>query len=294
MEQLLDNLQEFKRIIERQQDEINSLKQVHSVQSRSKPDQSQAGREPKVASPEFFSGNRKKARFFLLQLKNVFLAQPERFSSDNNRVAYAISFLRDVAFEWISPYLETNSMMLTSFEAFEEAFNIAFSDVDRRRNSEKELLSLKQGKRPVSALVSEFQRLAFETKMNADALFPLFYQTLNEDVKDELCKCERPETIDEYYRLAIRIDDRLFERRKEKRLNLPPTFQRTFLSRPSPTPSESTAMIVDNVQRRGPLSKSEKERRIKEDLCMYCGAKDHKVLTCPVKPNKQVNSKARV
>src|SRR6185312_11697636 len=274
---LVERLQEFKNIIDRQQSEINSLKQANNISSFSKSDQKQNFKEPKVASPEFFHGHRKKARSFLLQLKNVFLAQPERFASDNNRVAYAISFLRDVAFEWIAPHLEVNSMMLTSFEDFEEAFNVAFSDVDRRRNAERELLCLKQGKRPVSALVSEFQRLAFETKMNADALFPLFYQTLNDDVKDELCKCERPTSIEEYYRLAIRIDDRLFERRTEKRSNFIPTFPRSFSPKPLQQPvTESTAMIVDNIQRRGPLSKNEKERRIKENLCMYCGAKDHK------------------
>lgn len=36
----------------------------------------------------------------------------------------------------------------------------------------------------------------------------LFYNGLKEEVKDELYKEERPDTIDKYIAIAIRIDDR--------------------------------------------------------------------------------------
>jgi hypothetical protein len=82
-------------------------------------------REPKVASPEFFTGNRKKSRAFLLQLKNVFRGQPECFQSSSVKVTYAISFLRDLAFDWISPFLENDHAILESFEEFEEKFSVS-------------------------------------------------------------------------------------------------------------------------------------------------------------------------
>ena len=54
--------------------------------------------EVKVAAPEFFTGNRKKTRISLLQLKNVFNPQPSRFSNDAAKVTYTISYLCDAAF----------------------------------------------------------------------------------------------------------------------------------------------------------------------------------------------------
>ena len=50
--------------------------------------------EPKVADPEFFTGQRKKTRTFLLQLQNVFFAQPDRYHSSKSKVSFSISFLR--------------------------------------------------------------------------------------------------------------------------------------------------------------------------------------------------------
>ena len=71
--------------------------------------------EPKVADPEFFTGVRKKTRTFLLQLQNVFFAQPARYTESKSKVSFAISFLRGAAMEWIVPYLESNHSMLNSF-----------------------------------------------------------------------------------------------------------------------------------------------------------------------------------
>jgi hypothetical protein len=89
-------------------------------------------REPKEASPAFFNGNRKDSRNFLLQLKNVFLVQRARFTSKVNKVAYAISYLRGVAFDWVSPFLESNSDILKNFADFEKAFLLALGDIDRK------------------------------------------------------------------------------------------------------------------------------------------------------------------
>jgi hypothetical protein len=38
----------------------------------------------------------------------------------------------------------------------------------------------------------------------------LFYNGLKEDIKDELYKVDRPNSLDEYIGIAIRIDERLY------------------------------------------------------------------------------------
>ena len=111
---------------------LTSLEEVITQQQAMLTTLSNSGptkeREPKLASPEFYTGNRKKSRAFLLQLRNVFYAQPDRFRSDQNKVAYAISFLRDTAFAWVAPLVERNSDFLSTFERFAEHFLVSFGD----------------------------------------------------------------------------------------------------------------------------------------------------------------------
>ena len=37
---------------------------------------------------------------------------------------------------------------------------------------------------------------------------------------------------------------------------------------------------------RGPLSESERDYRRRRRLCMYCGAADHLIRACPVRPQR--------
>ena len=43
-----------------------------------------------------------------------------------------------------------------------------------------------------------------------------FYQGLKSEVKDEVSKLDRPEDFLEYVELAIKLDNRIYERRQEK------------------------------------------------------------------------------
>ena len=76
-------------------------------------------------------------------------------------------------------------------------------------------MMIKQGNRPCSHLVSDFQRLIMEAgwSITAPSVFEIFYKALNEDVKDEIAKQDRPVTTNEYFKMAIKIDNRLNKRK---------------------------------------------------------------------------------
>ena len=93
-------------------------------------------KEPKVAQPEYFTGDRKKSRSFMLQLKNNFHAMPKRYATDEAKVSFAISFLRGPAFEWIAPYLERQDANLSSFAGFETIFKTPFHDISAEKRAE--------------------------------------------------------------------------------------------------------------------------------------------------------------
>ncbi|KAH8203667.1 hypothetical protein TruAng_002197 [Truncatella angustata] len=59
----------------------------------------------------------------------------------------------------------------------------------------------------------------FEDKLKSDndAFITLFYAGLREDIKDKVAKEDRPEEFDDYVERIVKIDNRLYKKRLEKR-----------------------------------------------------------------------------
>jgi hypothetical protein len=281
------------------QSEINMLKQATtelrnatpSVYNQNVPSITTVPiREPRLNDPELFTGNKKKARSFILQCRNIFLSQPMTYNTDSAKVAFIISFLRGPAFEWVSPYLEVADDCLHNIDLFLELFNAAFSDIDRKTEVAKQLTEIKQGTRGAATLVSEFHRLAVESKWPDSVLIQLFYNALNSNLKDEICRFDRPDNIDEFYKLAVRLDNRLTERKNERKGD-----QERVPYKPAPR-KDPNAMIIGTTQFKAKtvednsdtdshnskrtLSKEERQYRKDNNLCAYCGSDEHALNDC--------------
>jgi hypothetical protein len=196
---------------------------------------------------------------------------------------------------------------LSSFQDLIKQFESIFNDPTRLQDAERRLLSLKQGRRAVTQMLPEFQTLVFTTGWNEDNLFRIFLDTLNEDVRDELLRENRPAKFQDYINRAIAIDRQLTERRLDRLQRRPATWQpsqrpatpalaqdqsrnpATWHSsqRPS-TPTlaqdQSRPMELDNLAtntRRGPLTLEERQHRMSNNLCIVCGKPGHFKNTCP-------------
>ncbi|KAH9255965.1 hypothetical protein BASA81_006003 [Batrachochytrium salamandrivorans] len=126
---------------------------------------------------------------------------------------------------------------------------------------------------------------------------------------------------------AIRIDNRIFERRQEQQYN-PRPFQRNpppiqpilrinsqqyqqqdmetpnhhpanQLSAPTTSTLTQQRLTSDDMDidfaRRGPLTSSERQQRFSQGLCLVCGQSGHLKATCPrsnshLKPQRQVHA----
>jgi Ty3 transposon capsid-like protein len=252
----------------------------------------------KVSSPEYFDGAPSKCRSFILQLQLVFQAQPLHFSNDAAKVTYAATYLRGSALSWFAPYLENNDLSIThNYTNFIQELSSVFGDPDRIASAERTLMTLAQNNRPAYQYASEFRRVMHETKWNEDALASIFYKGLRDDVKDELCKLEKPDSLVKYMELAIKIDNRLFERRQEKKrsssiLNssqVPHSYIKLSAKPNMSTPerqnflpqASSTPMEISTIHQS--LSPAEKQRRLRSKLCLYCGNPGHFATSCPAK-----------
>jgi hypothetical protein len=304
------------------QSEVNILRQQLATQPQVQLTQpSSSAKEPKVTDPEMYSGKREKTRQFLVGLKRVFLTQPSRFNTEHAKVLYSLGRLSDSALSWSIPLQENNSPLLSSFATFEQALIEAFGVLDKKQDAIRKLRALRQGSQATSQYASNFSRLQYDTGFNDEALRDQFYQGLSDHIKDVLAQqLVEPTTLNELVKLAIRIDNRLFERRQERQHN-PTSSSKTNSSsnsktltydssstsygRPNQTSSSNTSsskyfsgssssgptpMQLDNVSHRGPLSQEEKDRRVRDGCCKYCGEKGHFVDTCPKKPKRSVHA----
>lgn len=79
---------------------------------------------------------------------------------------------------------------------------------------------LKQSSRTVADFAVEFCILATKYDWNAPALKAVFYNALNEKIKDELALRKEPETLNELISLSIKLDNSSRERARYKGLML--------------------------------------------------------------------------
>lgn len=323
-----DNLQtqqpNWEAFIAQQQEQIQQLQaQLAQIQTQSQPPILQttpidqpAGRlsEPKTSPPPEFDGTRaRECRPFLSHCRINFQTQPSRFTTEHSKVFYAIGYLRGPAFELVEPYLdETRNLQrpawLDTFTSFAQYINSAFGVLDEAQQAERRLRSLQQ---TGSAIQYYTRFLSFASLLQWDdqALRSQFYHGLKPHIKDDLAHLDRPDSLESLKDLAIRIDNRLFERLQERKDERPngsggSTFHpnhrfnntmKPFIPhRPvgtGPTPMDIDALNTQSTPR-GPLSEQEKQRRRQKNLCLYCGQPNHTVENCPLRPQASRSAQA--
>ncbi|KAK0141858.1 Retrotransposon-like protein 1 [Merluccius polli] len=170
-------------------------------------------REPPIPAPERYGGDLGQCRSFLLQCSLVFELQPQTFPTDKARITYLISALRGEALTWATAVWERGSTACSDYSVFTEEMRRVFDHPVRGREASQRLLLLKQGSRSVAAFAVEFRTLAVESRWNEEALQGVFLNALCNDVKDKLTTWEESSDLEYLIALAIRMDNRLRERR---------------------------------------------------------------------------------
>jgi len=112
----------------------------------------------------------------------------------------------------------TSSPFLQDFNAFMAEFEAVFGDSDKARTSANKLRRLQQGTRSAIVYASEFRQLACDVNWGEAALIDQFRCGLHDDVQDLLLTLADPSSFSEAITQAIRCNNRLFERRQEKKV----------------------------------------------------------------------------
>lgn len=243
---------------------------------------------PKLPLPEKYDGKRFLFRQFINCVKLHFSVLPNRFQSDLAKTGFVASLLRGSALDWITPYLEKQDEMLSSWATFESRFTAMFDDPHRAKTAVTKLTQLRQGRRSVVAYAAEFRRIIMDADFDNNAQVYWFRAGLADSILDELTHTSAETELDKFIAQCILIDTRLREREVERRRR--PMVPSSSRSPVAPSPD---AMVLDSTssnERHGPISSEERKRRIENDLCLYCGRAGHRKSTCP---SKKGNGQAR-
>ena len=271
----------------------------------------------KLRAPDPFDGTESnKLRSFLVQCQLNFADRPTAFATDRAKVNYAMSYLKGVALAWFEPYyLEVATpgvpppLFMTDYEAFCEELKTNFGPSDPVGDAESKLrtLSMKSDQR-IAKYVVNFNRLATQVLWGENALRYQFYAGLPDRIKDQIANVGKPATLTDLRTLAQNIDHRYWERKAEVTRESKPSSSNPH-NKPSPssssfqksgTSSASTPKAfsskkpnISHLLSEGKLTDSERQRRIKENLCMYCGASGHMAKDCRKRSSTTPKAKAR-
>jgi hypothetical protein len=247
---------------------------------------SQATLTPKLPLPEKYDGKRHSFRQFINTVKLHFSVSPDRFPSDAAKTGFVASLLRGPALDWITPYLEQQDSMLSSWTEFESKFKAMFDDPHRSKTAVAKLTQLRQGRRPVVVYAAEFRRIVMDADFDNNAQAYWFRAGLADSILDELTHTAAETDLEKLIAQCVLIDTRLREREVERS-------RRPMMQPPPRSANAPVPMVLDSATTpapRGPLSPEERKRRVENDLCLYCGRAGHRKASCP---SKSGNGQAR-
>ena len=150
----------------------------------------------------------------------------------------------------------------------------------------------------------EFRTLAADSTWDDAALRSAYRRGLSDAVKDLIIR-DRPATLSELIALSLLMDDRLRERRLERTLRPggAPKLQVTRSTnggtpRETSSPAASISPLMSCPPRsdeepmelaRSRLSQQERDQRMRDHLCLYCGKSGHHIRACPTRPKDQAH-----
>jgi Retrotransposon gag protein len=241
---------------------------------------------PKIALPKQFDGTVSAYRDFMASVRNIFAIHAPRYPTDEIKCRFVGSLLTGDALSWFRYLIETDSPLLTNFEAFVTDLAANYDDPHAQRHAQDALKRLKQGNRSAVTYAARFRRLANLTGYNSEALIEQFRSGLNDEVKDVLATAlDEPEDLETFVHLCIKIDNRTYSRKMEKSnqsLRTRQFHKPTVQQRSGPSPMEIDTVSIHGVGGKT-LSPQELQRRRDQRLCLYCGGANHVVATCPKK-----------
>lgn len=267
-------------------------------------------REPEVPLPSRFKGSKTcSAKHFRNALDTIFVLQPASFPSDPVKVIYIAAFFEGPALSWYLRLVDDGNPSLQSVSEFWDLFLARFKSTVTETDAEVNLLRIRQrnGER-ISEFNARFMDLSNKVPYEERSLRGIYLHSLNRAILTEFDRVLTPPThLDEVMQLCELLESR--QRRLEYLFPDPITISRstnhvrrsnnaTTVSIPRETSGTTKLTTPESNQvtqrhnsgnrstpRRDHLSDSERQNRLENNLCLYCGESGHHIGNCPTRPS---------
>ncbi|KAK3519255.1 hypothetical protein QTP70_023101 [Hemibagrus guttatus] len=177
---------------------------------------------------------------------------------------------------------DCNGFLLQCVEHFKEVFGKPFWD----SSVGEKLCRLRQNKLTVPENALQFRTLSAKSGWNEQALLAAYCQGLDPQVRLHLAAYEDTIGLERLIQLSIRVATRMQSCVDEPQgQSLPNTWhdRPATVSPPEPAPEP---MHLGTSH----LTPAERQRRLTQNLCLYCGAPGHAIPTCPIRPPRPMVS----
>ncbi|KAL0148771.1 hypothetical protein M9458_055949 [Cirrhinus mrigala] len=206
---------------------------------------------PRLAFPEKFDGTPAKCKGFLLQCSLFVSQQPHLYPTDESKVAFVCSLLSGRALDWATAVWHLDRPAYPSFAAFLQRFKEVFQPSTESAQSGW-----------------------------TDEPLKLHYRKgLRPDLQVELACRDENLTLEQYIDLSIRVDNLMSARKPGRLSSTVPLVSPSSETTPEPMQLGATKLTLE-----------ERERRLRGNLCLYCGQAGHIRANCPTRPPRQPSS----
>lgn len=209
---------DYRRLLDRL-NELEAREHQHQrqVYPESRP------KEPKIPPPPEFHGKVSEYRNFMAQCSLTFTLCPRTYSTEESKVLFVVSRLRDQALNWARDIPENPEHPYRhDYQAFKAALDNLYLDRNYRQLCRDKLAHLSQTG-SAAAYSAEFQSLVEPLNWNNDAKCDAFYEGLHDDIKNAMAIVGPAITFDALISQAIGLDQRARQARREKKSAIPST-----------------------------------------------------------------------
>eukprot|EP00833_Pecoramyces_ruminatium_P008767 jgi/Orpsp1_1/1182799/evm.model.c7180000082704.1 len=180
--------------------------------------------------------------------------------------------------------------MSCDYQAFVERMKAVYGDNDFVFIANQKLRVIKQRRLgSITSYINEFNKYADNSSWNEDAKMDAFIAGLQDSIATRILEMfPGPRNLLSLQTIAARIDSRISTRRQFFN-NIPNNSSYEKKSHAKFTPKKKSSNNSNKTFSK--LSKEERERRIREHLCLYCAEPNHTRENCPkLKKNKPSSS----
>jgi hypothetical protein len=271
----------------------------------------------KLPDPPIFYGDQREIRGWMADMNMKLLVNADRYPSLQSQLAYVVSRTGRNAKNQLLPYVKAGVIKFASLEDCFSVLNLAFDDPDRKATALRKLRTLKQGNKPFNEYLTEFQQYIAEVDYNDESKKNTLMGGISDELQDLLVTQDEPLTYSAAVTLLQKLDSKRrarnivysYTRQHTPRPTLPigksnqpyttQTTQHTQTYRPIPRPflppnardpdvmdlsqankDRTQPRNRENKGPRPPVTDAEKQRRIDDDDCLYCGFHGHYARDC--------------